>query len=98
LYVPPTPSVLLFSRALPLLSTGYTNDLYAFDAATLLWTRLRPDAPPSPRAYHGLAAAAGRLYVFAGQDNNGTPLSSDGADRDSDRGSDRDSDRDLAGW
>ncbi len=46
---------------------GVTNDLFAFDTSTLLWTGLGPAGPPSPRAYHGFAAAAGRLFVFAGQ-------------------------------
>ncbi len=47
--------------------SGVTNDLFAFDTTTLLWTGLSPAAPPSPRAYHGFAAAGGRLFVFAGQ-------------------------------
>ena len=94
-YTPPSPACPPPFRLVTSPPAGVTNDLSAFSAATLLWARLAPAAPPSPRAYHGFAAAAGRLYVFGGQDSSGArtcPYKD--SDKDSDNDLDKDSDND----
>jgi hypothetical protein len=54
------------------------NDIYALDPSTMTWTNLTaPETTPegqhrpSPRGYLGLAAVAGKVYVFGGADDNG---------------------------
>jgi hypothetical protein len=54
-------------RLLP--STGYLDDMYSFDPATVTWTLLSTvdDAyRPSARDGHGLTSAGGRLYLHGG--------------------------------
>ena len=45
---------------------GILNDLYRFDINSMKWTSLDARSPPAPRFSHGLAFAAGSLYVFGG--------------------------------
>ena len=45
------------------------NDLFSFDPAQLRWTDLSGIAagePPTPRKWHGYAAAGSGIYVFGG--------------------------------
>jgi hypothetical protein len=47
----------------------FLDDLHRLDLATNTWAvagSRAGGAAPSPRAFHGLAAAAGRLFVFGG--------------------------------
>jgi hypothetical protein len=50
---------------------SFLNDVHELDFSTLEWTDRTAQiggAPPAPRYDHGFAAAAGRLFVFGGLD------------------------------
>ena len=56
--------------------TVFLGDLRAWDPASGAWADLSPAAAaaggaPVPRAYHALAAAGGRLYLFGGWADTG---------------------------
>ena len=48
--------------------------MHVYDPGAMAWTNLSAAShgtPPSPRAYHGFTAAAGRLYVHGGANDIG---------------------------
>ena len=48
---------------------GTNNDFYVFDVDELAWADISAavfGVPPSPRAYHAIASAGGKLYVHGG--------------------------------
>ncbi len=52
-------------------AVSFLNDVHELDFSTLEWTDRTAQiggAPPAPRYDHGFAAAAGRLFVFGGLD------------------------------
>ena len=58
--------------------TDALGDLYVFDPTLALWHNLtglvRSGVAPCARSAAGFAAAEERLYLFGGQDGNGSEL------------------------
>ncbi len=55
-------------------AVSFLNDMHELDPATLEWTPHTAQIggnQPSPRYDHGFAAAAGRLFLFGGLDEQG---------------------------
>lgn len=57
--------------------TGLLDDLYRFSPLSSVWEELAQDARPEARAQHRITALGGRIYLFGGLGNSGTPLSLD---------------------
>ena len=55
---------------------GPSNELFRLDPEALEWTDFSAGVvqgnPPAPRFYHGASAAAGCLFIFAGENDVGT--------------------------
>jgi hypothetical protein len=58
-------------------ASSLSSDVYVYDPALMAWTYMSAyltGNAPSGRQFHGIAAAANRLYVFGGSDSTGTGL------------------------
>jgi hypothetical protein len=67
-------------KSLPtsLLADGYRADLHVFNITTGTWTELTGSMtgaiPTAPRAFHGFVTFGGKIYVFGGNNGQGTLL------------------------
>ncbi len=57
-------------------AVGFLGDMHVYNAAGMAWTEISAASgiSPSPRHYHGFAAAGGKLYVHGGVDAQGDGL------------------------